>query len=83
MLLLPELDEQLLLIMDEDSELHDELSDVSLEEVNELEEHEQNSTKDGLLQEELHELELLIELQLEEQQVKLLTEWQLEEQLDE
>ena len=74
MLLLPELDEQLLLIMDEDSELHDELSDVSLEEVNELEEHEQNSTKDGLLQEELHELELLIELQLEEQQVKLLTE---------
>ena len=83
MLLLPELDEQLLLIMDEDSELHDELSDVSLEEVNELEEHEQNSTKDGLLQEELHELELLLELQLEEQQVKLLTEWQLEEQLDE
>ena len=83
MLLLPELDEQLLLIVDEDSELHDELSDVSLEEVNELEEHEQNSTKDGLLQEELHELELLIELQLEEQQVKLLTEWQLEEQLDE
>ena len=83
MLLLPELDEQLLLIMDEDSELHDELSDVSLEEVNELEEHEQNSTNDGLLQEELHELELLIELQLEEQQVKLLTEWQLEEQLDE
>ena len=83
MLLLPELDEQLLLIMDEDSELHDELSDVSLEEVNELEEQEQNSTKDGLLQEELHELELLIELQLEEQQVKLLTEWQLEEQLDE
>ena len=74
MLLLPELDEQLLLIMDEDSELHDELSDVSLEEVNELEEHEQNSTKDGLLQEELHELELLVELQLEEQQVKLLTE---------
>ena len=74
MLLLPELDEQLLLIMDEDSELHDELSDVSLEEVNELEEHEQNSTNDGLLQEELHELELLIELQLEEQQVKLLTE---------
>jgi len=69
--------------MDEDSELHDELSDVSLEEVNELEEHEQNSTKDGLLQEELHELELLLELQLEEQQVKLLTEWQLEEQLDE
>ena len=83
MLLLPELDEQLLLIMDEDSELHDELSDVSLEEVNELEEHEQNSTKDGLLQEELHELELLVELQLEEQQVKLLTEWQLDEQLDE
>ena len=83
MLLLPELDEQLLLIMDEDSELHDELSDVSLEEVNELEEHEQNSTNDGLLQEELHELELLVELQLEEQQVKLLTEWQLEEQLDE
>ena len=83
MLLLPELDEQLLLIMDEDSELHDELSDISLEEVNELEEHEQNSTKDGLLQEELHELELLLELQLEEQQVKLLTEWQLEEQLDE
>ena len=83
MLLLPELDEQLLLIMDEDSELHDELSDVSLEEVNELEEHEQNSTNDGLLQEELHELELLIELQLEEQQVKLLTEWQLDEQLDE
>ena len=83
MLLLPELDEQLLLIMDEDSELHDELSDVSLEEVNELEEHEQNSTNDGLLQEELHELELLLELQLEEQQVKLLTEWQLEEQLDE
>ena len=83
MLLLPELDEQLLLIMDEDSELHDELSDVSLEEVNELEEQEQNSTKDGLLQEELHELELLIELQLEEQQVKLLIEWQLEEQLDE
>ena len=83
MLLLPELDEQLLLIMDEASELHDELSDVSLEEVNELEEQEQNSTKDGLLQEELHELELLIELQLEEQQVKLLTEWQLEEQLDE
>ena len=74
MLLLPELDEQLLLIMDEDSELHDELSDVSLEEVNELEEQEQNSTKDGLLQEELHELELLVELQLEEQQVKLLTE---------
>ena len=74
MLLLPELDEQLLLIMDEDSELHDELSDVSLEEVNELEEHEQNSTKDGLLQEELHELELLLELQLEEQQVKLLNE---------
>ena len=74
MLLLPELDEQLLLIMDEDSELHDELSDVSLEEVNELEEHEQNSTNDGLLQEELHELELLVELQLEEQQVKLLTE---------
>ena len=74
MLLLPELDEQLLLIMDEDSELHDELSDVSLEEENELEEHEQNSTNDGLLQEELHELELLIELQLEEQQVKLLTE---------
>ena len=72
-----------MLIMDEDSELHDELSDVSLEEVNELEEQEQNSTKDGLLQEELHELELLIELQLEEQQVKLLTEWQLEEQLDE
>ena len=72
-----------MLILDEDSELHDELSDVSLEEVNELEEHEQNSTKDGLLQEELHELELLIELQLEEQQVKLLTEWQLEEQLDE
>ena len=83
MLLLPELDEQLLLIMDEDSELHDELSDVSLEEVNELEEHEQNSRNDGLLQEELHELELLVELQLEEQQVKLLTEWQLEEQLDE
>ena len=83
MLLLPELDEQLLLIVDEDSELHDELSDVSLEEVNELEEHEQNSTNDGLLQEELHELELLVELQLEEQQVKLLTEWQLEEQLDE
>ena len=83
MLLLPELDEQLLLIMDEDSELHDELSDVSLEEVNELEEHEQNSTNDGLLQEELHELELLVELQLEEQQVKLLTEWQLDEQLDE
>ena len=55
--------------MDEDSELHDELSNVSLEEVNELEEHEQNSTKDGLLQEELHELELLVELQLEEQQV--------------
>ena len=74
MLLLPELDEQLLLIMDEDSELHDELSDVSLEEENELEEHEQNSTNDGLLQEELHELELLVELQLEEQQVKLLTE---------
>ena len=74
MLLLPELDEQLLLIMDEDSELHDELSDVSLEEENELEEHEQNSTNDGLLQEELHELELLLELQLEEQQVKLLTE---------
>ena len=83
MLLLPELDEQLLLIMDEDSELHDELSDVSLEEVNELEEHEQNSMKDGLLHEELHELELLVELQLEEQQVKLLIEWQLEEQLDE
>ena len=83
MLLLPELDEQLLLIMDEDSELHDELSDISLEEVNELEEHEQNSMKDGLLHEELHELELLVELQLEEQQVKLLTEWQLEEQLDE
>ena len=83
LLLLPELDEQLLLIMDEDSELHDELSDVSLEEVNELEEHEQNSTNDGLLQEELHELELLVELQLEEQQVKLHTEWQLEEQLDE
>ena len=72
-----------MLIIDEDSELHDELSDVSLEEVNELEEHEQSSMKDGLLHEELHELELLVELQLEEQQVKLLTEWQLEEQLDE
>ena len=68
---------------DEDSELHDELSEVSLEQALEQEEQEWYSKTEKLLQEELLELELSVELQLEEQQVGLLSEWQLQEQLDE
>ena len=54
---------------DEDTELHDELSEVSLEQALEQEEQEWYLKTEKLLQDELLELELSVELQLEEQHV--------------
>ena len=68
---------------DEDKELHDELSEVSLEQALEQEEQEWYSKTEKQLQDELLELELSVELQLEEQQAGLLSEWLLLEQLQE
>ena len=81
--MLLELDEQLWLKWDEDKELHDELSEVSLEQALEQEEQEWYLKTEKLLQDELLELELSVELQLEEQHVGLLSEWLLLEQLQE
>ena len=60
---------------DEDKELHDELSEVSLEQALEQEEQEWYLRTEKQLQDELLELELSVELQLEEQQAGLLSEW--------
>ena len=51
---------------EEDSELHDELSEVSLEQALEQEEQEWYSKTEKLLQEELLELELSLYWWLEE-----------------